>query len=56
MASHESFCKNLVDYFRQAALVYCLLMLLVIMFSVNLTNYLLYHIQVYCVYLCYYSL
>ncbi|CCQ63054.1 Long-chain-fatty-acid--CoA ligase [Crocosphaera watsonii WH 0401] len=20
MASHESFCKNLVDYFRQAAL------------------------------------
>ncbi|WP_430639841.1 hypothetical protein WH8501_29820 [Crocosphaera watsonii WH 8501] len=21
MASHESFCKNLVDYFRQAALV-----------------------------------
>ncbi|CCQ62938.1 similar to Acyl-CoA synthetases (AMP-forming)/AMP-acid ligases II [Crocosphaera watsonii WH 0401] len=21
VASHESFCKNLVDYFRQAALV-----------------------------------
>ncbi|WP_232287191.1 hypothetical protein WH8501_14830 [Crocosphaera watsonii WH 8501] len=21
MASHETFCKNLVDYFRQAALV-----------------------------------
>ncbi|EHJ15232.1 hypothetical protein CWATWH0003_0114 [Crocosphaera watsonii WH 0003] len=25
VASHESFCKNLVDYFRQAALVtYCI--------------------------------